>query len=200
MKTTVKWTAGLVAMIVTIAMLSPQPARAGDREWATAGKILTGVVAANVLLNGLPYVFEPPSAPVVSNTVIRYENHGFRDRPSAHWGYAPAPGCRMYRPPFRGYRSDRSRSNVDIYVCPEPVVVASQPVSVIEYNDIPKYDNSCESHSDYTIHVAANEVYIRISDYKRIYQPRVKGHKAYIQERPDINHSWLTKGEHPSIW
>ncbi len=34
--------------------LHPIDSRAGDREWATAGKILAGVVGAQVLLGGLP--------------------------------------------------------------------------------------------------------------------------------------------------
>ncbi|MBT3378711.1 MAG: hypothetical protein HN742_21865 [Lentisphaerae bacterium] len=39
--------------IIAAALLAPQPALAGDSEWATAGKILTGLVAAHVLTGGL---------------------------------------------------------------------------------------------------------------------------------------------------
>ena len=41
------------AVSVAVLTLQPQPAYAGDHEWATAGKILTGVVVGQVLLNGL---------------------------------------------------------------------------------------------------------------------------------------------------
>lgn len=38
--------------IVAWALLAPQQATAGNSEWATAGKILTGLLAAQVLTNG----------------------------------------------------------------------------------------------------------------------------------------------------
>ena len=40
---------GIVTLIMSVAFMKPSPTYAGDKEWATAGKILTGVVAANVL-------------------------------------------------------------------------------------------------------------------------------------------------------
>ncbi len=41
----------LLALLALLPALHPADASAGDREWATAGKILTGVVAADILLN-----------------------------------------------------------------------------------------------------------------------------------------------------
>lgn len=43
---------GAVTLMGTL--LAPAPARAGHGDWSTAGKILTGVVAADVLFNHLP--------------------------------------------------------------------------------------------------------------------------------------------------
>ena len=42
--------AGLAGVgVLVVATFQPQTSRAGDREWSTAGKILTGIVAAQVL-------------------------------------------------------------------------------------------------------------------------------------------------------
>ena len=43
----------LAATILTIAGLTVQTAKAGDREWATVGKVLTGVAAAGIIINAL---------------------------------------------------------------------------------------------------------------------------------------------------
>lgn len=64
-------TAICVAAAVLLA-LAPTRTYAGDKEWATAGKILTGVITAQVLFGGLPVVVRP-RATVVRHRVIRYE-------------------------------------------------------------------------------------------------------------------------------
>ena len=60
----------LVAIAVAAAFLAtmaPSPATAGDKEWATAGKILTGIIGVTILGNAIanahPYpapVYYPP--------------------------------------------------------------------------------------------------------------------------------------------
>ena len=60
----------LIAIAVAAAFLgaaAPSPARAGEAEWATAGKILTGVIGVTILGNAIansrPYpvpVYAPP--------------------------------------------------------------------------------------------------------------------------------------------
>ena len=40
------------ALVSALLIVPLSQAHAGDREWATAGKILTGVVGANILFNG----------------------------------------------------------------------------------------------------------------------------------------------------
>jgi len=68
----------IAATVLALAGMNVQTAKAGDREWATAGKILTGVIAGAVLASaidshasysvsvgyGAP-VYCPPPAPVV---------------------------------------------------------------------------------------------------------------------------------------
>ena len=43
----------LILTTLSLAGMTLQPALAGDREWATAGKVLTGVAAATVLARAL---------------------------------------------------------------------------------------------------------------------------------------------------
>ena len=60
----------LIAIAVAAAFLAamaPSPALAGDREWATAGKLLTGIIGVTILGNAIanahPYpvpVYAPP--------------------------------------------------------------------------------------------------------------------------------------------
>ena len=65
-------TAVLAAAVVSIAAASIIPVHAGDREWSTAGKVLTGVFAAGVIAEAFrphcppPVVYAP--APVVYAT------------------------------------------------------------------------------------------------------------------------------------
>ncbi|MBI5420569.1 MAG: YXWGXW repeat-containing protein [Deltaproteobacteria bacterium] len=55
----------ILAIIVAaglLAALLPAPASAGDREWATAGKILTGIIGLNILGHAIahPYPYPAP--------------------------------------------------------------------------------------------------------------------------------------------
>jgi len=55
----------LVAIVVTVAFLAavaPSPVLAGDSEWATAGKILTGIIGVTILGNAIAYAnaYPPP--------------------------------------------------------------------------------------------------------------------------------------------
>ena len=64
----------IAAAAAFLAASAPSPALAGDREWATAGKILTGIIGVTILGNAIANSYPYP-APV----------------------YAPAP--RVYYPP-----------------------------------------------------------------------------------------------------
>lgn len=82
-------------------------AQAGDREWATAGKILTGVFAGSVLTRA----FE--SAPVYTYQTATYVTPTVCDPVPVY--VQPAP---VYAQP------------APVYVQPAPVVVYPQPVYV----------------------------------------------------------------------
>lgn len=63
-----KRTIAIITAIGIIGAITPVPANAGDKEWATAGKIMTGVVAGIALAN----LLAPEPAPVytVSSTPV----------------------------------------------------------------------------------------------------------------------------------
>lgn len=97
-------TAVLACTTLTLATASLLPARAGDREWATAGKVLTGVVAAGVVVDALrPHYYQPG---VVYRT------------PPATVVYAPAPPVAVtyYPAPV-----------TQVFVAPPPVCVGRAP-------------------------------------------------------------------------
>lgn len=91
----------VAATVLALAGASLQTANAGDREWATVGKILTGVAAVSLVAHAVE------SHPV--NYSVSYSS------------YAPAPCAppRVYCPP----------SPQVVYV-PAPVVYYPQPVYV----------------------------------------------------------------------
>lgn len=93
-----------LAFLAALALLgaSAQHARAGDRQWATAGKILTGVAAAGLVARA----FEP--APVYHETTVRYV-------PVREVVYVPAPPQTFIVQP------------APIFV-PRPVFVSAAPV------------------------------------------------------------------------
>ena len=87
--------------VFAVAAAGIQTAKAGDREWAVAGKVLTGLVAASVIT---PVVQAQP----VCTTVYYSE-------PAPCCSYCPPPAPRVvYAPP--------------VYYAPAPVVVYRAPV------------------------------------------------------------------------
>jgi hypothetical protein len=59
--------------LALMAAANMQSSMAGDREWATAGKVLTGIAAASIITRALEprpaVVYAPPPATVVYQTV-----------------------------------------------------------------------------------------------------------------------------------
>lgn len=96
----------LTVLTVAIAGAALQPAYAGDREWATAGKILTGVAVGAVIAKALTpepeYVYAP--APTYVYT------------PAPAYTYAPPPPAPVVYVP------------APVVVAPAPVVYAPAPV------------------------------------------------------------------------
>lgn len=142
-----KWIAGLMIAGLCGTILVPAPALAGKKEWATAGKILTGVMAVQLLSNcGSRYERETV---VVHKqpTVIRYASR----RPTRY----RHDRARSYRSPCRPTRTGGHRSNL--------VVINQGPD-------------------------------------RRVCQPRIHGHPAFVQVWSECDNEWINIREHPSIW
>ncbi len=97
---------------LAVASASALNVSAGDREWATAGKILTGVVAGAVIARS----FEP--APVYETRVV------YEPQP-ATVVYVPPPAVVVQPAPVVVYRRPLRRNVV--YVAPPPVVYVQPP-------------------------------------------------------------------------
>ncbi|HBX42821.1 MAG TPA: hypothetical protein DEH27_03005 [Deltaproteobacteria bacterium] len=115
----------MVAITVAAAFLavSPFPAAAGDAEWATAGKILTGIIGVTILGNAIagahyhpapvyappPRVYYPPEEVWVPG---RYETRIERRWVPGHWEIERrGPGYGDdYERRYRGNGNHRGRS------------------------------------------------------------------------------------------
>ena len=97
----------LVATILAIAGMNVQTAKAGDREWATVGKIVTGVAVGALIINTLDC--EP------AHCSVSYTYCAPPCPPSLPVVFAPAPLVYAPRP---------------VVCAPPRVVVYRQPVYV----------------------------------------------------------------------
>ena len=145
-----------------IGMLSvPTNSFAGDKEWATAGKILAGVFAFNAVNDALVY----PKYEVVRsrNYCSTNQYNGKRNRRyyKNDYRYEQKINRRRYRNEYRKSRRIHWRKNN--YKCKDPIIVSV---------------NQC----------------------RRIFQPRIKGATAYLQEYDQRCNEWVTIEEYPSIW
>ena len=101
----------LITTLAAAALLTAgmHQAAAGDREWATAGKILTGVVAGTIIANAIQpapaYAYQPPAY------------------------YAPPPP-----PPIYAQPAPVVVYSAPVCVRPAPVVVFAPPRPVISFS------------------------------------------------------------------
>ncbi len=140
--------AGVAGLMMATSSLPGGTAQAGQREWATAGKILTGVVIGGAVLNACN--------PRASRTEIVYERQVYRPQPA--YQFRGPPRC---EPPVM--RSCPPPRYQPAPVCREPIV---------------RY----------------------MADGRRLYQPPVHGHAAFIQVWSEVQDEWVSVKEHPSIW
>jgi hypothetical protein len=145
-----------MAGLMMVTGLPVGTAQAGQREWATAGKILTGVVVGGVLMNACKAR--------TAETEVVYE------RPVV---YRYCTVERFHGPP-------RCEPPV-MRACPPPPPPPPPPRCVRE--------------------PAPREPIVRyLDDGRRLYQPPVLGHKAFIQVWSEVKNEWVSIKEHPSIW
>jgi hypothetical protein len=89
------------AAILALAGASLQSARAGDREWATVGKVLTGVLAFNIVAHAIAEPCHPPACAYSAPACCP---------PPCNYTYCPAPAPQV------------------VYCAPPPVVYAAPVV------------------------------------------------------------------------
>lgn len=107
----------LVAAVVALAAAQVQTAKAGDREWATAGKILTGVAVGAVVASAIN---------ANASYSVTYSSAPAYCPPPAPVIVAPAPV--VYCPPPVVYAPPRVVYAPAPAYCPPPVVVYRAPV------------------------------------------------------------------------
>jgi hypothetical protein len=150
-----------MAGVLAAAVCVPRPATAGQKEWATAGKILTGVVVAGLLADAC---MARPAYVQSEVTVTRpvYE------RRVVSTTYHPRPHCTFVRPAPRVI----VERQVVVQAPPPPPPPPPRTEPIVIYQ----------------------------ADGRRLYQPPVHGHKAFIQVYSEMTGEWVSIKEHPSIW
>ena len=114
---------GTLIIILSIGFINPLTTYAGDKEWATAGKVLTGIIAANVIGD----FFVPERyAKVSSADYYRQSNYKCRPkrRPYKNNRYSEKITWKKPIRYRRGRRTERSYRTVT--KCSDPIIVHIQ--------------------------------------------------------------------------
>lgn len=163
------------AAILLLALAIPQ-ASAGDKDWATAGKVLAGVVGFGFLHNALSGGHHHHRS---------YRSTRYYSEPCSSTSYTYTRR-HDYRPYHRSY------TRTEVYCPPVTPVyhttsVVREPAPVIVPAPVP-------------VPSSPDPVIVNLEDGRRIYQPRIKGHVAYLQIYSEHSGSWLTLKEYPSLY
>jgi len=87
--------------VAAVGAWSAAPVRAGQSEWATAGKILTGVVAADILFNHVPAaIYGPPAQTVVYTAPAPVPAYVYPPAPVVVYTAPPPPPVYYYGPTY----------------------------------------------------------------------------------------------------
>jgi len=114
-----------IAVAAGIVSLGVQSARAGDREWATVGKLLTGVAAGVIIAKSME------NAPVNATVTYGYSSPAY----SVSYTATTAPAC----PPPAAV------------VCPPPPIVVQQPVVYVPAPVVVRQPVYCAPSPLYTV-------------------------------------------------
>ena len=168
----------ITTSVFTVAIIAafcatPQQAQAGDKEWATAGKVLIGIVALDLLTNhdvASSYNHRPRRrteyrSNQCSTAPKTYRSNRWQKRYNSYHARKPAPVYRNHRP--------------------APVYRNHRPAPVYQ-----SYDNSC----------SLGPVIRYLPCGQRIYQERRHGHVAYVQKWDRYHNQWVTVRTCDSIY
>ena len=117
-----------IAILAALALTgaSVQTASARDREWATAGKVLTGVIAGSILLRA----FEPPPVYTVPATPVYVTPPPVAVQPAPVVVYQQPIVYQQAPVVYQqtvAYATPVVVQPAPVYVTPVPVVVAPRP-------------------------------------------------------------------------
>jgi hypothetical protein len=196
--------------------------RAGDQEWATAGKVLTGLAVFGALSSWArpdPYYYEqrtvyvdrpvyissPPVVYAPPQQVYAPQPQVYAPQPQA---YAPQP--QVYAPQPQAYAPQPQAYAPQSYA-PPPVPVQETPVVQPVYVQTPMvvYETRyfegrrmerCPRVSFRDRRYAPSEIVVPYGQGLRLYQPGIRGHVTYVQQWSSNQGVWLTVGRHPCMW
>ncbi|MDP6450513.1 MAG: hypothetical protein QF773_06830 [Lentisphaeria bacterium] len=161
----------IMTPIITLAIVAafcciPQTAGAGDKEWATAGKILTGLVVLDALTDA---------------------NHRYYGKRHANV---------RYERPQQTYRRNHSSGTTT-----RTTTYKRQRSNWRNRYDSPRVNTRWPVYRTETYECRTDPV-IRYVEYgtRRIYQPRIRGHVAYVQRWSSCDNNWVTIGTCESIY
>jgi hypothetical protein len=118
---------GTLSVATILIAASFQPAMAGDREWATAGKVLTGIAAGSIIARAFeprPVVYAAPPGYYATTTVVAAPVYV---QPAPVIANAPVV---QTAPTYAQQPVVVQQQPAPVYVQPAPVVVYQQPVYV----------------------------------------------------------------------
>lgn len=166
---------GVVAVALGIGVGLPQQATAGRRERDTAIKILTGAAVVSAMHQAarrLPPPPLPPSPPLprVRHTVTVQASS--RHSAPRYTQHQTRHSAPRYTPHQTRQPSYRGRSS----------------------------DRSPHYHRGSHRPVYHPPIIRLIDGRTRLYQPGIRGHQAFLQERCPHSGDWVTVGVHPSVW
>ena len=154
-------TNGVLLVMVFLVSLYPEETRAGDKEWAAAGKILAGFTAAHVVSD------------------ILGADHNVDVKFSSHTNYCPPRKARL-RKRYNKYSNGR---------CDIGWKKPNRFRKRVAYKEVRKSAYSCD-----------DPIIVFIEKGRRIYQPRIRGAKAYLQIYSSACNQWVSIEDYPSIW
>ena len=167
MKTYTRIMTPIIALAIVAAFCCiPQTAEAGDKEWAVAGKILTGLVVLDALTDN---------------------NHRY---------YGSRYANVRYEQPERTYRRNRNQSTRT-----RTTTYRRQRSNWRNRYDSRRVNTSRPVYRSETYECRTDPVirYIECGT-RRIYQPRIRGHVAYVQRWSSCDNNWVTVGTCESIY
>jgi hypothetical protein len=208
------------ALLCTLTPIMPQ-AQAGDKEWAVAGKILTGIVVIDAV-RGLaqyegrkaaqenrgpqtryyreqPQQYYVPPPPRPQPAVVYLEQPTDYITPRSHLSYSKPSTIEIHNHYYTAEAVQAAQAGQQEQTAPPPAPVAApvvQPAPQAAPAPAPV------QHTEQMV-INSGEgdtVVLVIEEGRRIWQPKTRGAKAYMQVWSDLEKKWVSIKEYPSIY